>query len=400
MENSPKSPEVPVKPPPKKRGRKKKSELALIAANNELNTNNIITETSANTGNNTTPTNPPIPKKRGRKPKGGKIIEVKETVNKTKTFKPNIILHLHCTIEDINSYKQYSDSFYYNPNINNIEPFVDDKYNNNIINSSSTDNINALNNINIINNNNVINEKNEKNNKNNTNNAQNLNIEFNKKFNNLPIKDNDCNIDNPYSLQENITNTDCIEDNTNLKEIWNKINNLSIKLHNNNIKKKSCCFWCTEPFNNPTIYIPKYNTNNHYHVYGSFCSPECATSYLFNEKLDNTTKFERYYLLNNLYSNIYEFNKNIKPAPSPYYLLDKYYGNLTIEEYRRLFRNDKIMITVDKPMTKIYPEIFEDNDEYPTQGIDKKNIKNDNYRLSRKNTNKIKAEYLQENFGL
>ena len=391
MENSPKSPEVPVKPPPKKRGRKKKSELALIAANNELNTNNIITETSANTGNNTTPINPPIPKKRGRKPKGGKIIEVKETVNKTKTFKPNIILHLHCTIEDINSYKQYSDNFYYNPTISNIEPFVDDKYNNNIINSSSTDNINALNNKNIIN---------EKNNKNATNNNESLNIEFNKKFDNLSTKDNDCNIDDMYNVKEYINKSKCIEDNTNLKEIWDKINNLSIKLHNNNIKKKSCCFWCTEPFDNPTIYIPKYNSNNTYHVYGSFCSPECGASYLFNEKLDNTTKFERYYLLNNLYSNIYDFNKNIKPAPSPYYLLDKYYGNLTIEEYRRLFRNDKIMITVDKPMTKIYPEIFEDNDEYPTQGIDKKNTNNENYRLSRKNTNKIKAEYLQENFGL
>ena len=391
MENTPKSPEIPVKPPPKKRGRKKKSELALIAANNELNTNNIITETSANTGNNTTPINPPIPKKRGRKPKGGKIIEVKETVNKTKTFKPNIILHLHCTIEDINSYKQYSDNFYYNPTISNIEPFVDDKYNNNIINSSSTDNINALNNKNIIN---------EKNNKNATNNNEILNIEFNKKFDNLSTKDNDCNIDDMYNVKEYINKSKCIEDNTNLKEIWDKINNLSIKLHNNNIKKKSCCFWCTEPFDNPTIYIPKYNTNNTYHVYGSFCSPECATSYLFNEKLDNTTKFERYYLLNNLYSNIYDFNKNIKPAPSPYYLLDKYYGNLTIEEYRRLFRNDKIMITVDKPMTKIYPEIFEDNDEYPTQGVDKKNTNNENYRLSRKNTTKIKAEYLQENFGL
>ena len=34
------------------------------------------------------------------------------------------------------------------------------------------------------------------------------------------------------------------------------------------------------------------------------------------------------------------------------------------------------------------------------QGIDKKNTNNENYRLSRKNTNKIKAEYLQENFGL
>ena len=102
---------------------------------------------------------------------------------------------------------------------------------------------------------------------------------------------------------------------------------------------------------------------------------------------------------------MFDFKKNIKPAPSPYYLLEKFYGNLSIEEYRKLFRNDKIIITVDKPMTKIYPEIFEENDEYPIQNISKKEvICNDNinnvYRLSRKNQSKIKSEYLQENFGL
>ena len=39
-----------------------------------------------------------VPKKRGRKPKGGKII-VEETTNKINdVIKPNIILHLKCKI--------------------------------------------------------------------------------------------------------------------------------------------------------------------------------------------------------------------------------------------------------------------------------------------------------------
>ena len=61
-----------------------------------------------------------------------------------------------------------------------------------------------------------------------------------------------------------------------------------------------------------------------------------------NEKnIDSSTRFERYHLLNFLYCKIYNYSKNIKPAPSPYYTLDKYYGNLSIQEYRKLL---KIMI--------------------------------------------------------
>ena len=45
-----------------------------------------------------------------------------------------------------------------------------------------------------------------------------------------------------------------------------------------------------------------------YHVYGCFCSPECAVGYLMNEKIDSSSKFERYSLLNNLYNKVFEYN--------------------------------------------------------------------------------------------
>jgi hypothetical protein len=36
--------------------------------------------------------------------------------------------------------------------------------------------------------------------------------------------------------------------------------------------------------------------------------------------------------MNHIYSKIYDYTKNIKPAPDPHYMLDKFYGNLTIQE--------------------------------------------------------------------
>ena len=58
-------------------------------------------------------------------------------------------------------------------------------------------------------------------------------------------------------------------------------------------------------------------------------------------------------------------NKNIKPAPDPHYTLDKYYGNLSIQEYRKLLSKERIYMIVDKPMTKVLPELYEENNEIP-----------------------------------
>ena len=81
----------------------------------------------------------------------------------------------------------------------------------------------------------------------------------------------------------------------------------------------------------------------------------------YKKVLDSTTKYERYHLLNHLYSPIFKYEKNIKPAPNPFYTLDKYLGTFTIDEYRKhLCGNDSYFIIVEKPLTKIVPELYEE----------------------------------------
>ena len=151
-----------------------------------------------------------------------------------------------------------------------------------------------------------------------------------------------------------------------MKDINTKLKKLKISLFRNMafMDKKSACFWCTYDFDNPECYIPRYEMDGTIHGYGSFCRPECAAAHLMKENLDDSTKFERYHLLNQIYSKIYDYKKNIKPAPNPYYLLEKYYGNLTIQEYRKLLKSDHLLLVIDKPLTRILPELHEDNEDF------------------------------------
>jgi hypothetical protein len=88
----------------------------------------------------------------------------------------------------------------------------------------------------------------------------------------------------------------------------------------------------------------------------------CST-YFFDKQKDIKTKNQ---MLNYLYGKIYNYDKNIKLAPNPYYTLDKYYGNLSIQEYRQLLTYERLILIMEKPLTKIYPELHEDNNEFET----------------------------------
>jgi len=70
--------------------------------------------------------------------------------------------------------------------------------------------------------------------------------------------------------------------------------------------------------------------------------------------------------LNYIYGKVYDYKKEIKPAPNPHYTLDKFYGNLNIQEYRQMLSYDRLVLIIDKPLTKIYPELHEDNNEFET----------------------------------
>ena len=122
--------------------------------------------------------------------------------------------------------------------------------------------------------------------------------------------------------------------------------------------------------------------------YGSFCRPECAVVYLMKEHIDDSSKFDRYNLLNNIYGKVYNYEKNIKPAPDPHFLLDKFYGNLTIQEYRRLLNSEHLLLLVDRPMTRILPELYEDNDNFIMNIYGNNNNNNNNSNSMFKNKTK------------
>tara|TARA_B100000963_G_scaffold341791_1_gene341894 strand:+ start:1146 stop:2144 length:999 start_codon:yes stop_codon:yes gene_type:complete len=303
---------------------------------------------------------PNVPKKRGRKPKGGKILKINEKINKPENeTKPNIILHLKCKTSSLNELSNFSSSTMYNPDISN-----------------------PIETMNIFNNNKLTN----------------LNYKV--------IQNGECkqNIITP-KLKSNKT-SEISQENVNMKELWGKLNNLKENLRTNNVSdKNSACFWCTHDFDSPAIYIPKQYNNGMLEVYGCFCSPQCACAYLKNQDIDNSIKWERYALLNNTYCKMFNYTKNIKPAPNPHYTLEKFYGNLSIQEYRRLLKNERILMVVDKPMTKVLPELYEENNEIPNifQDIlhNSNEIKsNKQFRLQRSQQKKTKTNALVNNFNL
>lgn len=375
---------------PKKRGRKSKKEL-LAALNLQEQSNDSINNTNINltvvdkaiTNNdddlnevdesniNTTITSEkPAPKKRGRKPKGGKIIQQVTPTNIDTDIKQNVILHLKCCMKDLNESQNNGQIMPFDKKTDLSYDLLANHENNSFNNNSSYFYIN-----NSISNSNI-----SLNNNNNNNNKSNL-------FKKYDDDDNDDD-EEYYNEYQN--------DNKNVSE---KLKELSHNLHHNNITdKKSACFWCTCDFDNTSISIPKCCKSGIYEVYGCFCSPECSVAHLMEENIDSSTKFERYHMLNHLYSKPYNYKKNIKPAPNPYYMLDKYYGNLSIQEYRALLQNDRLFLIVDKPLTRVLPELHEDNDEFI---LNNKVIPSNNYqvkkRLQRKPQNKSNA--VNEKFG-
>jgi len=180
------------------------------------------------------------------------------------------------------------------------------------------------------------------------------------------------------------------------KTVNRRLRELAVNLHTNNISdKKSACFYCTCDFDNPPISIPKFELEGSYHCYGCFCSPECAAAHLFREHIDASAKMERYSLLNYIYCKIYNYTKNIKPAPDPYHTLDKYYGNLSIQQYRKLLKSERLLLVVDKPLTRSLPELHEENSEFL---ISKKSIPS-SFELGRRGRRKTKTEIMQSAFN-
>lgn len=323
----------------KKRGRKSKKDLDLIQnITNELQKQNIklnILQPKLKSETN-------VPKKRGRKPKGGKIVNKNEVIDTTYNENkiPNILLHLKCKSKDLQTKIYSNDTLKYNPNISkSIQPY--NSYHDNLLHSGL---------------------KNMHNLHYNTLSCQSNVDPFNenKTLDTMEIQVSDTN--------ENYIHKEVFNENetksSSIVLIQNKLEKLQKKLvFLNDMHNKSNCFWDHHSFKGQPIMLPKYKLNNKYYVYGCFCSPECASAYLFKENIDESLIWERYSLLYELYSPIYNYETVIKLSPNPFYLLECYYGNLSIEEYRNLIKSNKNITFIEKPIQKVFPELILKNDD-------------------------------------
>ena len=318
-----------------------------------------------------------INKKRGRKPKAGLMSNTSSNLSDI-TEVPNIILHLKCHMLDLKTNDSIS-NYGYTPAIEEVE-----SYSISNIHSSDIGNLNK-----------------------------------DDEYEDEPCDYNECD-DNKgiaasssssyvapatnefsafvapatnsgaASASASATSTSIMTRNINIiqernsKEIMKKINRLKYSFHNgeplqSKINHKSACFWDTCDFEAQMYYIPVMIVNDIFQVYGCFCSAECAVAFLLKEPIDTSTKFERLHLIQLLYGN--PSGRGIKPAPNPYYLLDKYYGNLTIQEYRQLLKGPQLIHIVNKPLTHILPELYEDNNDFL---VNSKVIPTNNLKLKKR----------------
>jgi len=303
-------------------------------------------------------------KKRGRKPKGGKLIQNTDAVVDTAPPPVNVILHLKCSVKDLGIQPEVvTDPLSYNPTVPpEIMSYTKKPFSYYSEQSDSPDD-------------------------------------------KLAYTDVVC---KKCSQQMESTEETVEDDSVSLKDIHQKLRKLRTQFYKNTLNdKKSACFWCTYDFDNEPCYIPKYEIGDTISGYGCFCRPECAVGFLMNEQINDSTKFERYQILNQIYSKVYGFKKNIKPAPSPFYLLDKFYGSLSIQEYRKLLKTEHMLLILDKPLTRILPELHDDNDEFilniyggvkTNQGTSSGQYKVK--RQSEKSNGPTKNSIMKEKFGM
>jgi len=349
-----------------------------------------------------------VNKKRGRKPKGGKIMTNISLTNPEVTEIPNIILHLKCHMNDLKMNNESISNYNYCPSIEEVQSYMPSS---NMIQCSDIVSIDG--NQEEYNEDEII-ETNDCNNnlQKSIQNTAKLGVNgttyetttnpYISHINSHPLEiSNGKNAfitsgNNTLSSFTNVTSqeiktpinsvkTNNVNDKIG-KEIMKKIHKLKLSFHNSEPVQtkgnaRSACFWDTCDFDTQIYFIPTSIINDTFQVYGCFCSPECAIAYLLKEHIDTSTKFERLHLIQLLYGDIYQYGKGLKPAPSPYFLLDKYYGNLSIQEYRQLLKGSQMIYVVNKPLTHILPELYEDNNDFL---VNSKVIPTNNMKLKKR----------------
>jgi hypothetical protein len=125
-------------------------------------------------------------------------------------------------------------------------------------------------------------------------------------------------------------------------------------------KTSIACYWCCHEFDSVPIPIPVKYENKKFHVYGCFCSYNCASAHIFDaHKYD---MWNQYSLLNFMYKKLHP-NSDIDKIDisPPRYVLKKFGGFADIYEYREDLIREKSYNIVQPPMISLVPQVEENS---------------------------------------
>ena len=133
-------------------------------------------------------------------------------------------------------------------------------------------------------------------------------------------------------------------------------------MHKMETQKDVCCWHCCESFENEPYKLPRlYDpVEKIYHVYGHFCSPNCAKAHILE-----TTSFDKGQHLNvftRMMRDIYDVKESITESP-PRIALQKFGGPFDIKTFRSMKNN----CIIRKPPFVSYCMVVEE--KLPTSSI-------------------------------
>lgn len=120
------------------------------------------------------------------------------------------------------------------------------------------------------------------------------------------------------------------------------------------------CYWCCHRFDGAPIGIPVKYVDGRFHVYGCFCSLECAAAYNFGSQDSYDEILERHQLLNLLARKLGHCQR-VRSAPDRL-SLKMFGGHLDIDSFRLFTKSNKVIGLNFPPMMTITQQIEEFND--------------------------------------
>jgi hypothetical protein len=126
-------------------------------------------------------------------------------------------------------------------------------------------------------------------------------------------------------------------------------------------KTQCACYWDCHCFDHQPWGIPtKYNyLTGQFTMFGNFCSPNCAMSYLLTYETNTSALWEKISLLNLLYYKVYENDDNIIPAPDKI-CIKLFGGPFDINEFRALTLKNNKIYNINFPPCNIITPVLEE----------------------------------------